>query len=109
MPMLYDHRIYTCKPGTLVKQLELYEKFGKAPQTKHLGQPLFYAITETGLVNSYIHIWSYENAGDRESRRAAMEADPDWQDFKLRSAEAGNLIRQENQLMTSVGFFPAKR
>ena len=40
--MLLDVRTYTCKPGTIKKHLEVYEQFGKAPQTKHLGQPIAY-------------------------------------------------------------------
>ena len=75
--MIFDHRTYTVKPGTLPKQLELYEKHGKAPQERHLGKPLLYGVTETGPINTYVHVWVYENAGDREKRRAAMQADPD--------------------------------
>ena len=74
--MLLDVRTYTCRPGTIKKHLELYEKYGKAPQTRHLGQPLAYLVTETGNPNQYVHIWVYENAGDREAKRAAMQADP---------------------------------
>ena len=44
--MIFDHRLYTCKPGTVPLQLALYEKHGKAPQEKHLGQPVLYGITE---------------------------------------------------------------
>ena len=79
--MIFDHRTYTVKPGTLPKQLELYEKHGKAPQERHLGKPLLYGVTETGPINSYVHVWVYENAADRERRRAAMQADPEWQAF----------------------------
>ncbi len=38
--MLLDVRTYTCRPGTIGKHLALYEKLGKEPQTRHLGQPL---------------------------------------------------------------------
>ena len=103
--MLYDVRTYECRPGGLVPQMKLYEEFGLKVQTKHLGQPVFYGITETGLVNSYLHIWAYEDAADREKRRAAMEADFEWQAFKKMSAEAGNLIQQNNCLMTDAPFF----
>ena len=34
--MLIDVRTYKCKPNTLKKHLELYEKFGKKPQVKNL-------------------------------------------------------------------------
>lgn len=55
--MLYDVRTYTCRPGTLKKHLALYAEHGFAIQKRHLGTPLAYMQTETGDVNSYMHIW----------------------------------------------------
>jgi hypothetical protein len=89
--------------------MKLYEEHGKAPQEKDLGEPVLYGITETGVVNSYIHVWAYEDAADRATRRAAMQADPDWQNFLKRSAEAGNLISQQNQILTAAPFFSLDR
>ena len=103
--MLFDVRTYTCRVGTIRKQMALYEAEGLAVQTKHLGQPVFYGLTETGDVNTYLHIWGYENAADRETRRAAMQADPDWQAFIAKTGEAGYLIAQKNTLMTAAPFF----
>ena len=102
--MIYDMRIYTCRPGTVPAQLALYKEFGYAPQTKALGQPVMYGVTETGTINTYVHVWAYESAADREQRRAKMQADPDWQTFLKKSAEAGNLIAQENRILTQVTF-----
>jgi len=107
--MLLDVRTYTCRPGSIKKHLALYEKMGKGPQTRHLGQPFAYLVTETGNVNQYIHIWAYEDAGDRARRRAAMMADPEWIAFMDESAKLGALEHQENCLMTPVPFFPLKR
>jgi len=102
--MIFDMRIYTCKPGTVPAQLALYKEHGFVPQTRHLGQPVLYGVTETGPINTYVHVWGYESAADREQRRAAMQADPDWQVFLKKSAEAGNLIAQENRILTGVSF-----
>jgi NIPSNAP len=107
--MLLDVRTYTCRPGTIKKHLALYEKMGKAVQTKHLGQPFAYLVTETGNPNQYLHIWAYENAADREQRRAAMQADPGWQAYLEESAKLGALESQQNRLMKPVDFFPIKR
>ncbi|HMA13687.1 MAG: NIPSNAP family protein, partial [Bacteroidota bacterium] len=100
--MLLDVRTYRVKPGQLKTQFELYEKYGKPAQTKHLGQPLAFLRTETGDPNEYVHIWVYENAADREKKRAAMMADPGWQDYLKRSAELGALVSQTNKLMLPV-------
>ena len=74
--MILDHRTYTCRPGTIGKHLALYEETGWPIQSKHLGQPVIYAATETGDVNSYVHVWVYESSADREAKRAALQADP---------------------------------
>jgi len=78
-------------------------------QTRHLGQPVFYGLTETGDVNTYLHIWAYQDAADREKRRAAMQADPDWHAFLAKTGEAGYLIAQNNTLMVNAPFFKIDR
>jgi len=105
--MLLDVRTYRCKPGRIKAQLALYEKLGKVPQSRHLGAPIAFLTTETGNPNEYVHIWMYEDAADRERRRAAMQADPNWQAFLTASAELGALEYQENKLMKPVDFYPA--
>ena len=107
--MLIDHRTYTVKPGTMAKQMALYQEYGLAAQKRHLGEPLAYLITESGEVNTYIHIWVYKDAADRATKRAAMQADPAWQVFMQKGAEAGYLIAQRNNLMNDVPFAPIVR
>jgi hypothetical protein len=107
--MLLDHRTYTCRAGTIRKHLAIYEQSGLAVQKRHLGEPLAYLLTETGDVNSYVHIWVYEDAADRARKRAAMQADPEWQAYLEKSGEAGYLLKQENKLMTPASFAPLQR
>ncbi len=107
--MLIDKRTYTVKPGTMAKQMALYQEYGFTAQKRHLGEPLAYLITETGEVNTYVHMWVYKDAADRATRRAAMQADPDWQVFMQKSSDAGYLIGQRNNLMTPAPFAPINR
>lgn len=107
--MLLDHRTYTCRPGTIASHLKLYGEHGFAVQRKHLGDPVVYAATETGDVNSYVHIWCFEDAADRAAKRAAMKADPAWAAYLQKSAEAGYLISQVNCLLTPTEFFPGRK
>lgn len=107
--MLIDHRTYTVRPGTMAKQMALYEEYGMKAQKRHLGEPLVYLITESGEVNTYIHAWVYKDAADRTAKRAAMQADPEWQVFMQKNAEAGYLIAQRNNLMTPAPFFKINR
>jgi len=103
--MLFDMRTYTCRPGTVKKHLALYASEGLEVQCRHLGSPLFYAVTETGPQNSFVHIWAYASAADREQRRAALQADPAWQAYLEKSAAAGFIVSQENRLLTPAAFF----
>jgi len=107
--MIYDVRTYTCRPGTINKHLALYEEFGRDVQFKHLGDPLAYLITETGALNSYMHIWVYDSVEDRSAKRKQMQIDPDWKKFLSISSEAAYLVSQENRMMTSASFATAKR
>src|SRR5208283_2965587 len=107
--MLIDHRTYTVRPGTMPQQLKLYEEFGMTAQKRHLGEPLAYLIAESGEVNTYVHIWVYQDAADRAAKRAAMMADPEWQVFMQKNAEAGYLIAQRNNLMNDAPFAPITR
>ena len=104
--MLLDVRTYRCKPGTIATHLGLYEKHGKAPQFRCLGDPLCYLKTETGDPNEYMHVWVYKDAGDREAKRAVLWADEEWLAYTRLSAELGALVSQTNKLMTPVNFCP---
>ena len=106
--MLFDVRTYRCKPGTINAHLALYEEFGKEPQFRCLGTPLAYLRGETGDPNEYIHIWMYQNAGDRETRRAALYADAKWLEYIQKSAALGALESQTNKLMIPTEFCPTR-
>lgn len=103
--MIYDHRTYVCRPGTIAKHMKLYADHGWATQCRHLGAPVVYGSVETGDVNSYVHIWCFEDASDRARKRAALKDDPAWQGYLAKSAEAGYLIRQENKILIPAPFF----
>ena len=107
--MLVDHRYYHIKPGMVGAHLDLYEKSGFAAQTRHLGQPLAYMYTESGEVNTLVHIWCYEDAADRAKKRADMWKDPQWQGYAKQMADSGYLVAQRNNLMIPAKFAPIKR
>ena len=107
--MLFDVRTYICRPGTMNEHLDLYEKEGKAPQTRHLGQPFAFLVPETGNVNQFVHIWLYQDARDRNRRRTALWADPEWLAWVDNSTALGAVISQENQFMRPAGLFKIDR
>jgi len=104
--VLIDHRTYRTKPGKLQAHLDLYEQHGYAAQVRHLGKPFAYMVAESGELNTIVHIWVYEDAADRARRRAAMQADPEWQAYLKMSADAGYLDSQTTKLMLPTKFAP---
>lgn len=106
--MLIDHRHYHVKPGMTPAYFDLYEKNGLKPQIRHLGQPYAYLFAESGDMNSVIHLWTYENAADRERKRAGMTADPEWQNYVKLLAESGYLVDMKTSLMLPARFAPLR-
>jgi hypothetical protein len=104
--VLLDFRTYKTLPGRVPAQLELYKKYGYPVQLRYIGEPLCYAVAETGELNTFTHIWVYENAADREEKRARMAQDPDWKVYLAENAKAGYIIEQKNTQMTPVAFAP---
>lgn len=107
--MLLDVRTYTVRPMKMQDQLALYDRMGRVPQVRHLGEPVLFLLTETGQVNTYLHIWAFENAADREQRRAGLWKDSEWLAYVKEAARLDALVHQSTQLMTPVQFFPFKR
>ena len=56
-----------------------------------------------------VHIWVYEDAEDRNRKRAALFKDPEWLKYIEMNAEAGYLLKQESKLMSPAPFAPIKR
>jgi len=104
--VIIDHRTYRIVPGRVAAQLDLYSKLGYPLQLRYMGEPLCYLVAESGALNTLVHCWAYESAGDREQKRAAMMKDPDWKHFLSENAKAGNIVEQNTMLMTSAPFAP---
>lgn len=102
--MIFDHRTYICKYGMVPAFIALYEKMGFAVQRRHLGEPVLYATTEIGDLNSFVHIWAYKDLADRTQKRAALAADPEWKAFIKASHELGALAEQHNKILVKAKF-----
>jgi len=107
--LIIDHRTYRIKAGHTQPHLQIYEEYGFAAQSRHLGQPFAYLYAETGDVNTVVHQWAYEDAADRARRRAAMAADPEWQAYVRKMLDSNLLIEQKTSIMLPAKFAPIKR
>ncbi len=103
--MIIDHRTYTFRPGTIQEHIKRYEEKGYPVQTRHLGEPVGWYYSEIGTLNQVIHMWAYEDLADRSRKRAAMQADPEWQAYLKESAELGYLVKQRNSILIPAPFF----
>jgi hypothetical protein len=103
--MIIEQRVYTIKLGTAPVFFASYEKGGLAVQRRILGNLVGYYVTDIGPLNQVVHQWAYENYADREQRRAALYADPEWKDYLAKSRELGLVEKQETSIMIAAPFF----
>ena len=74
--MIYEVRTYQILPRSLP---EVLHRFGEAYEhRKGFSQMSAFWYSEIGPLNQIIHIWPYENAGEREKIRAEAGATPHW-------------------------------
>ena len=104
--MLIEMRTYTFIPGGVVKFMAIYQKKALELQKKTLGHLVGYFTTEIGELNQAVHLWGYDSLDDRQRRRAALVADPNWQAFLAEILPL--LTRQESQILTPTSFSPIK-
>jgi hypothetical protein len=97
--MIVDHRTYTFRPGTLAGWLKKYETEGLPIQKRHLGTFLGLYTTEIGNLHQTVMLWGYEDLADRERRRAAMAADPAWQNYMAEVHALEALQAQEIKIL----------
>lgn len=107
--MIFDHRIYTIRPGKIGQHVDTYGKYGYGPQTATLGKPVLYATAESGELNTIVHIWAYDSAADREEKRVRLAKDPGWIEYRKESAKNGFLVQQQNRILVPASFFDYKR
>ena len=104
--MIVEQRTYTVHHGTMATYLERYERYGLPVQRRHLGPLLGFYVTEIGPLNQVVHLWSYESLADRERRREALFADPDWKSFM--EMNVGSFTQQEVKIMKPTSFSPVR-
>ena len=74
--MIYEVRTYQIAPRSLP---EVLHRFGEAYEhRKSFSEMSAFWYTEIGPLNQIIHVWPYENAGERERIRAEAGATPHW-------------------------------
>jgi hypothetical protein len=98
---IFEERIYTIQPGKLKEYLDRYRELGYKVQTRHLGKPIGYFVSEIGDLNLVIQLRRYESYADRNTRRDAMESDPDWIAYRKSNSLQ---VEQKNRILKSLDF-----
>ena len=104
--MIVDLRIYTARPGQLENFVALYRDHAWPIQRKYLGRCLGWYTTIEGHLNQVVHLWAYDSLAHRESARANLAKDPDWQAYQR---DAPKVIQHmENRILVPAPFSPIK-
>jgi len=104
--MIIEERNYAFLPAELAAFLPLYEREGVAIHTRILGRLVGYFRTEIGEdLNEVVHLWAFEDMNDRETRRRALWADPDWLAFAKVSPAP---VRMRNRILLPTAFSPLR-
>lgn len=101
--MIVEERIYRLRPGKAPEYIRAFEQEGLAIQRPILGNLAGYYSTEIGPLNVIVHMWAYEDMGDRARRRAQLSADPRWQAYLPKIVPL--MEQQENRILNPAPFF----
>lgn len=104
--MIYEERNYSFQPAHFQRFLQLFEAEGLALMQEHLGGLVGYFTTETGELNTAMHLWAYADLADRERRRAAMWADPRW--IAYADQVLPWIVRMQTRLLRPTRFSPLR-
>jgi hypothetical protein len=77
---LYELRTYTLYVGKMAEAVKLYQELGfpalqKGRHERHL---VGYFQSDTGMINQLVHLWKFEDDGERRAHWAAVFANKDF-------------------------------
>ncbi len=76
--MIVEQRDYTIVTGKLAEFVKRTEETGIKIQAPILGNLLGWFTSEIGELNHVVHMWGYDDYGERERRRTALYSDAAW-------------------------------
>jgi len=104
--VIVEQRDYHVFTGRLNELVRLYAEEGIAIQEEILGGLVGVFTTDIGSLSTYTSLWRYDSFGEREARRARLQADERWQQFL---AKIQPLIHtQQNRILLPTAFSPLR-
>ena len=103
--MIYEMRTYQVQPGKAAEFLKMYQEQGLGIITRYA--TLIGCWTkESGVLNSVVFVWGYEDLGHRGSQRAKLAQDAQWSAFV--PSMLPDLVPQESVFLSPAAFSPLK-
>ena len=104
--MIVEQRDYHVFTGKLNELVRLYAEEGIAIQEEILGGLVGVFTTDVGALSTYTSLWRYDSYGEREQRRARLQADARWKEFL---GKIQPLIHtQQNRILVPTPFSPLR-
>ena len=104
--MIVEQRDYHVYTGKLPELVRLYADEGIALQQEHLGNLIGWFTVDVGALSTVVSLWGYDSAGERERRRALLQADERWRTFL---GKIQPLIHtQQNRILVPTVFSPIR-
>lgn len=101
--MIVEMRTYQLQPGKAAEFLRIYQDNGLHIITQY-ARLLGCWTKESGVLNSVVFLWAYDDMGHRSSQRASMGQDARWQQFV--PTILPYLVHQESVFLNPVAFSP---
>lgn len=102
--MILEERTYHIHTGNLAQVVRLYGEEGVPIQQEILGGLVGWFTVEVGQLSSIVTMWRYADAGERERRRAQLQADERWKAFLPKVQPM--IHTQENRILVPTSFSP---
>jgi NIPSNAP len=104
--VIVEQRDYHVFTGKLNELVGLYEREGISIQQELLGGFVGAFTTDIGALSTYTSLWRYDTFGEREERRARLQADERWRAFL---GKIQPLIHtQHNRILVPTSFSPLR-
>lgn len=101
--MIYEMRTYQVHPGKAPEFLKMYQSQG-LPIIGRYARLIGCWTKESGVLNSVVFIWAYDDPGHRASQRGKLAQDAEWAGFV--PSMLPYLVHQESVFLTPAAFSP---
>lgn len=103
--MILEMRTYQVQAGKAPEFLKIYQSDGLHIITKY-AKLIGCWTKESGVLNSIVFLWQYDDLGHRSAQRAKMAQDAEWNAFV--PSILPYLVHQESVFLNPVSFSPLK-